>query len=1645
MGRNLLSIALSLSLVLVLCNAKKTAFPVNDTELPMLPFAPDSTSEQKSTKNEDYRVQMHKLFEKDSSATQAYNKFRKAIPDAHKKGTLEILFREFTSAPAFTINKKDKSDSLQKIQRQWVKDALSEKDETIRELYSRYIQFLHNHSNNYQYYFLERSQIRPGEELRLHTSGNYMKNKPNSIESKIEIAQLSFDKHLKPEGFIVERTDSARLVDYSDVYGQKMEKPGVFRITVYNNLHFQQFYFQVSWLDCVVKFDPSKLLLFASSYKDTIPPPYNVHIMNSSGQIYTTKTDSNGICAMRHKFTNVPNQLQGLKLIVEKDEQLAFLTGSMPYIQNDTTIEYYIYTDRPVYRPGNRVHFRGLIKLLTNSNMLSSTNFDSIDLLITDPQYNKLWHDTIPIDSFGQFGDSLDLGEEASQGRYMIQFQGIRNNDPKKRIYNSNRYSNASFLVDSYKKPEFEISITPSKEVYLISEQAELKVHGQYYFGGPLSNVPVKIRWYRQDFYHFFGNAKKHGFQFFPQGNREFIREENSSLDNQGNLILTWKQDQGKERESGYLIAEVIATDQSRREVRGEGKLQIIKYDAYLSVIPDKYQYEIGETANLEIVAVTMKGQALQGKLNIRVKKDNEIISDESITIHPSGRNRFKLAVNEHGAYTIEISAKDHTGKTAYTEANIQVVKKRIWDWNWERIEINPDKQEYTIGDTARISVKTGADSTKTLCTVEGQKINAYNVIRLEDHSLEYIIPITKQIGCNALVSIVFSGQTGMASSAVNLKITDSTTMLKVKLAGNKTLKPGADFNGTITVTDLNGKPVTSRFSVALVDESISDVAALLETAGVYGHYFYGRKESQKSILNIFPSYYSNIVSTSFNEFSPAFLGVLSTISTEKPTLKRELNETRFSKEIGYGSGFASDNAMALAAPEMASGEPKSRKGLSKVNVQDGSTTPPPERKEFKDLGYWNPSITTDENGTAPLSFKMPDDLTRWRMVIIGSDNASYLIDFSDTLITRQDIMVKLECPRGFVVNDSAIITAVVHNYSDKNADLKVSFSANDGKENIEIVNKSSKKLQLASGETKRLDWPVKILKNGNVALSVSATSPAGSDAETRAYPVRFHGIKRSLTFAGVLSDKVQQDTINIPAIKDAQTSSRVLTIDYSPTLVYSLFESLDYLTGYPYGCVEQTISRFLPNLYVASVMKRLDMHNDSLQQNIPKYTHAGIERLQKLQHSDGGWGWWEGDESDPRMTSLVLNALDYAIDSDIPESDKIIARSMYNSGITSALYQLKKSKELTKSILLVHALKNKNASKVSPAVMDIYSQRGKLSSYELALLLDCLLTINKQDEAKKIVELIETKAVKASNSIYWNGNSQYSWYSQDEETTARVIKSLIKYDPEHSLLTGAVAWVSRVKHNGYWVSTKTTAAVIEALSLYLEKTSEFAPDYIGKIMLNDKELTTFTINKDSLKNWKGHLVLPDSILENQNTIQISISGKGRLYYSANIRYISDENPIRSRDSGLEVKRTYTKLVYTSDKNGDWKVKRIPFDGKLKSGDEIEVSVTLKGNQNYEHVMLEDFFPSGMHILHKEKNWYSRWCGGWWWGYTHNEPKDDRMVFFINKMSSEERTFNYLLRAETPGTFVGLPARAELMYSPDVNGNSEEISVQISD
>jgi uncharacterized protein YfaS (alpha-2-macroglobulin family) len=1645
-------------ILLALLSCHSNTQPVQQLQdVKTLPFKPQSSKQiEQNAKKADsttenslqtYNEQTRDSFAKCTTIKQAFDFFKKELPVSQQKNFESTLFQNFFNCEAFRAGLKS-STIIRSIRKEWVKMALTENDENARILFAQYINEFNSENPRY-YFYMESMQIRPGEELRLH-SYNY--NQDSSAHHlKIEISILNLNKQLKPDGFTQVHKDSVSFQHYEDIYRYKMNNPGVYRLTIWDDEQFAQYYIQVSWLDCVVKADSKSILTFGSSFKDTLPPPYQVHFVNTDGDVYTSKTDNKGILYLKHNFGDA-RSASLIRIILEKDGQLAFMANSLPAHSNDTTIENYIYTDRPVYRPGDKVHFQGILKLIVNASTIAPAIVDSVDLMMTDPQSTTIWHDTIAVDQWGHFGDSVTIDPSNKQGRYYVQYLGVCNAKDQHTTYYRRNYQNCSFLVDSYKKPEFVINVNPEKETWFTEETPVLKVKGEYYFGGALAGVPVKVRWYQQTMGHYFDSWGKNRCVFYPCSERQFLKEEYATLNSTGELILKWKTATESDMPYGYIIAEVIATDQSRREVRSESKIQVVKYDAYLTIIPDKYEYEVKEAANLEIVAVDMKGDPLTGNVSLRIKKDGGIISDEQLPTTGSGRLHYKVVIKEAGTYTIEVSARDRRGKIAFVEQSFTAVKKRVWDWNWERIEISTDKKQYSIGDTAHITVKSGADRTRALCTIEGQCLNEWKVDSLIDYTLEYKLPITASLGSNVQFNISFSASSQMTYSSYPITVIDSTCLLTIKLTGNKVLKPGETFSGALIVTDRSGKPSPACMSVALVDEAIFDVAKVLEQAGVYGYNYYRSwyydQNRPEGILSIIPQWYGNYVTTSYNHFDQDFLLSLSTISEQSgnfaytTTCSAKMPAMRSSSD---GINGLLQKSIAPASEAGIAEDKKAKQFNSSLPEEKSSGGEPPrERKDFKDLGYWNPALIVDANGKGTLSFTMPDDLTKWRLVLIGSDGKSHLAEFKDSLITKQDIMAKLEAPRGFVVDDTAQVATVLHNYTEKPVETKVALEIKTGASNVKLLCEKNRTISIKSNGTERIDWPLVIRNGGSVTFTTTAVSSAGSDAETRIYPIHVHGIQQTISETGILSENNSKAEVKLQSPEKVVPGSRTLTIEYAPSLAYSMFESLDYLTGYPYGCVEQTMSRFLPNLYVAGVMKRLDISNDSLTKLIPEYTSKGLERLQKFQHSDGGWGWWESDKTDPRMTALVLYGLSYALKTDISSANKQIASSMIERGVKSAISQMQLHDK--NAILLAHALcASGHCSDAEKVIMNSYNSRGNLSSYELALLLESLSSLNKKIEIAKVIELLETKAIKNSSSVYWASSSEYTWYSQNEETTARVIRALISVNPNHPLVKGAVNWLTHIKHNGYWVSTKTTAVVIDALSFYIEKSGEFDPDYTASIKLNGKDIASVKVTRSSLKSWTGKIVLADSLIGNQNNCQFSINGKGRLYYSVHLRYASNDRPIKAASNGIVVSRKYTRLVYKQNRDGDWQVNREPFEGTLQGGDELEVSVTVKNSQPGEYMLLEDYFPSGMEVLHKEQDWYSHWCRYWWYGYNHSEARDDRMVWFVSSTGEEQRTFSYLLRAETPGVFIALPARAELMYEPEIRGNSEETTVRIKE
>ncbi len=1648
---------------------------------------------------EDYKQKLKKIFDYKLTVDTLYTNLKSELEYCSENDLLKELFSGFSNG----LNQKTRSEKdYQDLQKQWIKDAIEEENEKVQEFYSNYSGVFRK-SNRYYYLNVWNTELRPGEHFRVTGNNRYRRNNKLTVKSMdVTISKLKLDSLLMPSGYSVVHKGKTNLNNGRLDFEYKLDTSGIYKVTLANSLCFKQFWVHVSWLDGIVKTDKDKMLIYISSYKDTIAPPFRVNVINEEGELYSTYTNDEGLLVLKHKYLS-KKRSRNTMIAVEKNNQMAFLTGFIPKYYPDTIHVNYTYTDCPVYRPGKVVHFGGIVKMLESGTPVERRHIDSVEVIINGPQRTELYKKTLAIDKWGHYGDTISLEKTQKQGLYYFRVNAKNNKLGKTHHLANSNNQHYQFRVDAYKKPEFKINVSSDRKTYTDGDTINLNIKGEYFFGGPLSSSEIKVRWYRQQMHYYGGFYRRiKGGRFYPSGEKAFIKEEIYTLNELGKTEIQHKVNLSSNHE--FLIAEVIVVDKSRREIREELKVRLSKYDTFLDLKLDKWQYSKGDVVKCQVSAVSLDGEPVTGSVKMRVRKQNRILVDTVITLNNNGLQTFNYKTKATGHLTFITEMKEKNDKIIKTTQTARVYKSRVQNHRWDFTNLTFNKKSYYTGDTALVTVQTGADSIDVLCTVEGNRLFDYNVKKLIDNTIEYRIPIKKNMGCLIQFMIAYSGETNMIMRSETAHVRDRSLFLDVKVDGKKRLEPGDTFRGMITVKDNEGIPVKANFSIALVDEAIFEFAKKLNSINKSGYehrYNFGMEDTASGIYKIFPRYLRNSVFSGTNSFKREYMRILygGYLQTPDDLIKNNwmikngvlaiisgnVNEQSIASVDIFGSGgFASGiDAVLSGVNGLRSGGGVKKKSTAGIGYGAGvgsgfgggsggvddligslmggdggtlnlkkrgglkiSRTPPRERSDFKDLAYWDASCSTNSRGRAKIEFKMPDDLTQWRLVLIGSDGKIHFIEHYDTLITKQNVMVKLEAPRSVVEEDSLLITSVVHNYSDTALMANVSFKIRKG--SATLFCNSVKSVLIERGGTERIDWPVKVTGTDSLEFYTSIISDSGSDAESRKFPVLYKGIVKHKSISGVVGHNSNKMSVAFIVPENIKKNSHKVTLYCSPTLVGSMFESLEYLTGYPYGCVEQTMSRFLPNLYVQKVMKRMNIENDTLLENMPKYTHKGIERLEQLQNKDGSWGWWRSDRGDGRLTALVIFGLRYALDSYIDEDDKVKLKKLLNTGEAAAIRMIESSKINSgdRASLINSLSKNREyESIIKREVSQLCQKKDSLNTASLARLMEVADLYNMQSEKSGFLRLILSRVQKSGDAVYWDGSTRYHWHRQAEETTAEVLKVLVSAAPNNALIPKTVRWLSRRKKNGYWVSTKTTARVIEALSCYLLKSNELEPNYTAEVKLNGKVIhKTGTINKKSLGSSDFELSISSEKITDTNSFEISINGEGVLYYSLTQQFVSAEDSISKNENGISITRSYQELKYIKDENGSWKIVRKPFDGILKSGEELEVTINVNAGNSGEFMMLEDFFPSGMEYLRKPERWYSRWCGFWFRGYTHKEARDDRMVFFMTH-SSGKQTFSYLLRAETPGKYTILPAKAELMYEPEICGNSEGSKMIIVD
>ncbi len=1278
----------------------------------------------------------------------------------------------------------------------------------------------------------------------------------------------------------------------------------------------------------------------------------------------------------------------------------------------------YIYTDRPVYRPGHVVHWKGILRARVE-NHLELPKLKTLHVTISDQDDHALLDKDMPLSPAGSVEGDLTLPATATLGYYTIRLR----NGPGSDDENADA-GNGQFRVEDYRKPEYQVRVSPAKSRLLQGETMQVVIDARYFFGEPVANARVKYRVFHSPHYWWDEDGSDDGAGIDSGGDAgqetgedaqagglgydaDQQSEQTGKLDANGKLTISVPTRYVADaiRSTDHLMdqdytVEAAVTDQANREITGRGRFLATRGTFRVHVEPVSYAIRAGESALLNVTAVDYDNHPVQTRVHLqqitrkyangKTQTTRGVATD--VTTDARGQAQGALRIDQSGSMEIEASATTPEQRVVYDSSYLWVMgnNEEAWGDESRSVQVIADKKTYAPGDTAHLSILSNIEGFHALVIATGYTVEFQKVLFSPGKSLTFDLPITADAQPNLEVSVAFIRNDQLYQANLSLKIPPVQQQLQIDITPAKDVfQPQQTASYEVFARDFQGKPVSADFSFGVVDEAI------------YSLY---PDSSGDMVKKLYPNRY-------------VYAAVDSSL------------QYYFSGQAGLKSPLLAERALRYR-PQLAQVKP------------GNDVVQPRVRKAFPDTAYWSPSVHTDATGHAHVTLTFPDSLTTWRTTVhaITLDSIDSKVGSAvNRVLVRKNIIVRMGTPRFLRQGDEVTIPVIVHNYLDQAKQVQLSLDING----LDLISGTPQTVTVPSKGEASVLWRVKASHIGSARLLAKALTNEESDALELTFPIEPIGVPRTINQSGVLTDSAPASTaIDFPGDTDA--AAHTLHVEIAPSIAGSLFSALGYLSTYPYGCTEQTMSSFLPNLVIADTLKKLDLTGLISPADLKAKTNAGLDRLTDMKHDDGGWGWWKEDQSRVFMTAYVVSGLAQAKAAGYARADNDLG-----AGVGYLQKQLAQHPRMLPELraYVIYSLSLAGVQNLGPSIETLWSRRSDLSAEGLALTGMVMLRTN-DNRAAQIAQLLEAKAQRTGTLVSWP--SSYSpLIDVDEdnsaESTAFALRFLTHADAKSPLLEGAAQWLVLNRNGGYWwSSTEQTAMAIFGLADYLAASQELNADFDVDVLLNGSSIGKrhFTAADAASGASLTVGVPPAQLHAGSNVVEISKHGNGRAYWSVQGKYYSTAQKLYQQGTlSLNLTRDYFKLTPVT-KEGQIVYRLDPLKGPVVPGDTLAVHLAVNGSPA-KYLLIEDPIPAGTEFVQQEDSYkiLDR-PDAWDYWYTRREFHDDRAAIFATNSSGRHESF-YLLKVVNPGSFAISPANVQPMYQPGIQATSDLLHLQV--
>jgi hypothetical protein len=1280
-----------------------------------------------------------------------------------------------------------------------------------------------------------------------------------------------------------------------------------------------------------------------------------------------------------------------------------------------------INTERPIYQPEHTVYIRGALRTDHDGRYSLLDKAQRAQLTINDPQGTALLTTTLELSEFGTFNTSLTLARSAKLGSYTM---AVRMDNAE--ALNQPPAVQGTFTVSEYRKPAFEVVVTTAKPDLIQGEKMEAEVAARYFSSGPVANAPV--RWRLQGAPLFFSSeaAPNYRFEDFddayeayrwfdgergPRGG-ELVSEGTAKTDAQGKLKLSLPASLSKTNHSRTLTLSVEVTDVDGQVIAGQGQAKVHAGAYYIGLRPEGYVAQVGQSQPIGLLTID-----LQDKPVAQQALDVGVFQREWYSARERGSDGRLYWTSKFTDTLVETHKATTDGQG---RAGINFTPKKGGSY---RISATGRDQG---GHTIKASAFTWASGGDTFWGVNDT--NRLDLIADKDRykpgdTAKVLVPAPYK-GMTALMTI----ERGQVIEHRLLNIQGTTELLEIPITADHApniyvslvLVKAADKD--VSVPDLRVGLVNLPVSTEQQELTIA-VTPDKESAGPRDQVAYTIKATDHTGKGVQAEVGLALVDKA----------VLSLADDPNPTLRQAFYEKRPLGVVTAQSLTVLMDRVTLRVQASAKGGGGSAGGDPLV------------RREFPDTAYWNPSVVTGSDGTAKVTLRLPDTLTTWSMTARGLTSDTRVGQTTTDLIATKPLLVRPTLPRFLTVGDQPTLQAVIHNTT--SAAIEATVMLDPGA--IVLTGAKQQTINVPAGGQTVVRWPAEVPEAGPTTLRFTVQGGGLEDAIEQSLTIQRYVTPEVVASAGQVPETVVE-TLQTPNDRQGEVQ-----LELVPSLAAGIDSGLEYLEHYPYGCTEQTVSRFLPNAVTYRVYKQLGIENQALKTSLEQNLAVAVQRLASLQQLDGGWGWWDDGASNPYLTAYVVQGLlearkaGYGVDQQMLDQGLAYLEAALDGDHFREVHESSR-KEARSYVLFVLA----EAGKADRGrTITLYDQRAGMQIYGRAYLLMTLKTLGSEDERiRTLTGELMSSAILGPTQGHWEERDEHYWsMNTDTRTTALALQALVRADPNNFLVPNAVRYLMSVREDGHWRTTQESATALVALAEYIAQSGELEADYSYHVALDGKALREGTVNRDNLSD-PVNVVIALADLKAGGSSQLTLqrqangqSGKGKLYYTLRMRYYEDAASVQPRDQGIAVQREYSAVdTATLTPTGQ-------LIQQAKVGDVVQVRLTLNVPENVRYLAVEDMLPAGLEPLDSSlktvtdlvqdpalkdaKTDYPDW-----WYFSQTEIHHNRVALFATELPKGTYHYTYLARATTVGTFQTLPATAYQMYAPEVFGRSSGTS-----